>query len=282
MKITIARGDTLSQLVSNYNKQNGTRLTVAEVARANQLKSPDLIIAGKTLVFPDAFEQPQKPQRPQQPTSDQFVTAAHAPGTQQPQVATAADQPGKTTKQGATTTRPQARTWEPLPREFRNATSSLRNQEALLERFGHKGFEQNVRWLQQLVGVPVTGKLDAATVDRLEDSTLRELNRLKTAPPVVQKPMSRTEMTKLQDALHRAGTRSPGDVMKGEVLELQRQLNAKGFRLVLDGNIRLDDPDAARKTKTYQAMVDSWGQKQANEVLSYLSEQQHSAMDNGW
>ena len=55
--IQIQRGDTLSKLVSKYNRENGTQLTVAQVAQANGLRDANKIQAGRQLIFPDKFEQ---------------------------------------------------------------------------------------------------------------------------------------------------------------------------------------------------------------------------------
>ncbi|MBN1207312.1 MAG: LysM peptidoglycan-binding domain-containing protein, partial [Myxococcaceae bacterium] len=49
---TIRRGDTLSGLA----KQFGT--SVSELAKANNIRNPDLIITGRQLVIPDGFDRP--------------------------------------------------------------------------------------------------------------------------------------------------------------------------------------------------------------------------------
>lgn len=54
--VSIRRGDTLGKLVSQYNRRNGTNLTVAQVAQANGIRDPNKIQAGTKLIFPDAFE----------------------------------------------------------------------------------------------------------------------------------------------------------------------------------------------------------------------------------
>ncbi len=60
--IQIQRGDTLGKLVAKYNREHGTKLTVAQVAQANGLRDANKIQAGRQLIFPDQFEQ-QAPQQ---------------------------------------------------------------------------------------------------------------------------------------------------------------------------------------------------------------------------
>lgn len=55
--VNIRRGDTLGRLVARYNRENGTSLTVGQVAQANGIRDPNKIRAGTQLIFPDAFEQ---------------------------------------------------------------------------------------------------------------------------------------------------------------------------------------------------------------------------------
>ncbi|MBL8950271.1 MAG: LysM peptidoglycan-binding domain-containing protein [Myxococcaceae bacterium] len=60
--VQIQRGDTLGKLVAKYNRENGTSLTVAQVAQANGLRDANKIQAGRQLIFPDKFEQDAKQQ----------------------------------------------------------------------------------------------------------------------------------------------------------------------------------------------------------------------------
>ena len=46
---TVVSGDTLSEIVYNYNKENGTNLTVDEVARNSGIEDPDTIFPGQTI-----------------------------------------------------------------------------------------------------------------------------------------------------------------------------------------------------------------------------------------
>ena len=48
---TVQTGDTLSQIVYDYNQANGTHLTVDEVAALNGIDNPDLIHPGQSIVF---------------------------------------------------------------------------------------------------------------------------------------------------------------------------------------------------------------------------------------
>ncbi|MBO4321106.1 MAG: LysM peptidoglycan-binding domain-containing protein, partial [Treponema sp.] len=46
---TVVSGDTLSQIVYDYNKENGTNLTVNEVAKNSGISDPDKIYPGQTI-----------------------------------------------------------------------------------------------------------------------------------------------------------------------------------------------------------------------------------------
>lgn len=48
---TVQGGDTLSQIVYDYNQANGTNLTVDEVAQMSGIENPDLIYPGQSIVF---------------------------------------------------------------------------------------------------------------------------------------------------------------------------------------------------------------------------------------
>ena len=48
---TVQSGDTLSQIVYDYNQANGTHLTVDEVAALSGIDNPDLILPGQSIVF---------------------------------------------------------------------------------------------------------------------------------------------------------------------------------------------------------------------------------------
>lgn len=48
---TVQSGDTLSQIVYDYNQANGTNLTVNEVAQLSGIENPDLIHPGQSIVF---------------------------------------------------------------------------------------------------------------------------------------------------------------------------------------------------------------------------------------
>ena len=48
---TVQSGDTLSQIVHDYNQANGTNLTVNEVAQLSGIENPDLIHPGQSIVF---------------------------------------------------------------------------------------------------------------------------------------------------------------------------------------------------------------------------------------
>ncbi|MCR5063579.1 MAG: LysM peptidoglycan-binding domain-containing protein [Treponema sp.] len=48
---TVQSGDTLSQIVYDYNQANGTHLTVDEVAALSGIENPDLILPGQSIVF---------------------------------------------------------------------------------------------------------------------------------------------------------------------------------------------------------------------------------------
>src|SRR5690349_13712462 len=50
----IQRGDTLSRLAQRYNT------SVQALASANNIKNPNLIIAGRSLQIPDGFERPSR------------------------------------------------------------------------------------------------------------------------------------------------------------------------------------------------------------------------------
>jgi LysM repeat protein len=59
---SIKQGQTLSGLVHQYNKQHGSKFTVADIAKANGIKDPNRIQAGTKLIFPDKFEANAKQQ----------------------------------------------------------------------------------------------------------------------------------------------------------------------------------------------------------------------------
>lgn len=46
---TVVSGDTLSEIVYNYNKENGTKLTVNEVAKNSGISDPDKIYPGQEI-----------------------------------------------------------------------------------------------------------------------------------------------------------------------------------------------------------------------------------------
>lgn len=48
---SITKNDTLSKITENYNKKNGTNIDYKDVAKANKIDNPDLIITGNTLDF---------------------------------------------------------------------------------------------------------------------------------------------------------------------------------------------------------------------------------------
>ena len=48
---TVKKGDTLSQIVADYNKEHGTDLTVADVAKMSGISNPDLIYPGQKINF---------------------------------------------------------------------------------------------------------------------------------------------------------------------------------------------------------------------------------------
>ena len=48
---TVKKGDTLGQIVADYNKDHGTDLTVADVAKMSGIENPDLIYPGQKISF---------------------------------------------------------------------------------------------------------------------------------------------------------------------------------------------------------------------------------------
>ncbi len=48
---TVKKGDTLSQIVSDYNKEHGTDLSVSDVAKMSGIENPDLIYPGQKINF---------------------------------------------------------------------------------------------------------------------------------------------------------------------------------------------------------------------------------------
>jgi murein DD-endopeptidase MepM/ murein hydrolase activator NlpD len=69
---SIQRGDTLSQLAQRYGS------SVQELAKANNIKNPDLIIAGEQLHIPDGFESgPARRPATRPPTSTGGAAAPH-------------------------------------------------------------------------------------------------------------------------------------------------------------------------------------------------------------
>lgn len=48
---TVKKGDTLSQIVSDYNKEHGTDLSVSDVAKMSGISNPDLIYPGQKISF---------------------------------------------------------------------------------------------------------------------------------------------------------------------------------------------------------------------------------------
>ncbi|MCR5061955.1 MAG: LysM peptidoglycan-binding domain-containing protein [Treponema sp.] len=65
---TVQSGDTLSQIVYDYNQANGTHLTVDEVAALSGIENPDLIHPGQSIVFSNP-EQGGDSGQPVDPTS---------------------------------------------------------------------------------------------------------------------------------------------------------------------------------------------------------------------
>lgn len=71
---TVQSGDTLSQIVYDYNQANGTHLTVDEVAALSGIENPDLILPGQSIVFSNPEQggetgQPVDPTNPAESTS---------------------------------------------------------------------------------------------------------------------------------------------------------------------------------------------------------------------
>ncbi len=65
---TVQSGDTLSQIVYDYNQANGTHLTVDEVAALSGIENPDLILPGQSIVFSNP-EQGGDSEQPVDPTA---------------------------------------------------------------------------------------------------------------------------------------------------------------------------------------------------------------------
>ena len=65
---TVQSGDTLSQIVYDYNQANGTHLTVDEVAALSGIENPDLILPGQSIVFSNP-EQGGDSGQPVEPTA---------------------------------------------------------------------------------------------------------------------------------------------------------------------------------------------------------------------
>ena len=65
---TVQSGDTLSQIVYDYNQANGTHLTVDEVAALSGIENPDFILPGQSIVFGNS-EQGGETGQPVDPTA---------------------------------------------------------------------------------------------------------------------------------------------------------------------------------------------------------------------
>ena len=73
---TVRSGDTLGNMTWQYNKENGTNYTAAEVAEFNGIANPNLIYPGQTINFPGgASGATQVSGTPSTPTTSQTVTA---------------------------------------------------------------------------------------------------------------------------------------------------------------------------------------------------------------
>ncbi|MEE3312801.1 MAG: LysM domain-containing protein, partial [Treponema sp.] len=49
--VTVKSGNTLSGIVSDYNKANGTNYTVSDVAKNSGISNPDVIYPGQEIKF---------------------------------------------------------------------------------------------------------------------------------------------------------------------------------------------------------------------------------------
>ena len=85
---TVVSGDTLSEIVYDYNKENGTNLTVSEVAKNSGISDPDKIYPGQTInlgpsggapgsgsVSGSSGNTPSSPSSPSSPTKINDATA---------------------------------------------------------------------------------------------------------------------------------------------------------------------------------------------------------------
>jgi LysM repeat protein len=84
--IRVAKGDTLSKLVSRHNRGPGRNVTLAQICKLNRIKDPNRILAGMKLVFPDGFDRPRSKPAPKKespkptPVTLSEVKLGHVPG----------------------------------------------------------------------------------------------------------------------------------------------------------------------------------------------------------
>lgn len=234
-----------------------------------QVKAPELL--STTATKPSTQVQQRPLERP--PVAPLGTTTKPAPN----QSTVAFLQPVK-----AQTT--QQKTFEPLPKVFADkGGSDHMMREVVMQGAKKGGYEQGLRWLQEMEGLKVDGRFGTETGNHLSreyGAVLQDLRKLRLAEtkgrtamaPLTPAGMTalKAEMKKAVDAeLNKSG--DPERAMAAAVTMLQRRLALGNEPLAIDGKMKLDK-GTPEKTQTYESMVRLYGKSQADELKRYLVE----------